>query len=152
MVGQRYAEALGDRQQLAGHLNEAKNQLAQFQQLAELHHNGDLALLVRAYKNNHDPSVVDTATIIEQLLIRISYLEQHLHNLLSPQYWLRLKSVLLDGDVAIMQRTAHLFKLAIPLELTALTTGLIIALTFMILASFAKWLLAKLANAKPEYN
>ncbi|GLX80480.1 hypothetical protein tinsulaeT_38200 [Thalassotalea insulae] len=119
-------------QRLSGHLNEAKLQLSQFKQLAEIHHNGNLAQLVSSFRENQDPTVMKTADIIEQLIVRVDYLEQHLTNILSPSYWIQIKSLIVEYDVAIMQQTAKLFKLAIPLEVTSLATGALLALLIII--------------------
>ncbi|WP_206485674.1 DUF2937 family protein [Thalassotalea sp. G2M2-11] len=139
-------------QRLSGHLNEANLQLAQFKQLAELHHQGNLHLLIRAYKQNSDPSVVDTATIIEQLVSRVNYLQQHLHNMLSPSYWQKIQQLVINGDVSIMEQTAKIFSLAIPLELTALATGAILALSVVLLKSLSIYLITRLFNADARVN
>ncbi len=130
-------------QQLSGHLSEAKLQLVQFQQLADLQHNGNLVKLINSFKANQDITVVETAKIIEQLIIRVNYLEQHLVDMLSPSYWLQIKTLLLEHDLAIVQQTATLFKLAIPLEINALATGVILALFIITLKALITLLIRR---------
>lgn len=129
-------------QQISGHLAEAKRHLSQFQTLADRHYQGNLNALIDAYQKNADPVIVDTAKIVKQLVVRIDYLHHHLAQLLDASYWQQIKTLIIDSDLATIEHTMKLFKLAIPLELHALATGAICALVFITL----KFMLVELLN------
>lgn len=125
-------------QQLSGHLHEATKQLNQFQSLADQHFQGSLAMMVKRYQANTDPVIVDTASIVEQLVLRVDYLTSHLTAFSNNDYLEKLQYFFLHVDLTIAKQTASYFKLAIPLELNALYTGLAIA--------FSGYLLKELFN------
>ena len=54
-------------QRLSGHLAEAENQLQQYQNLADLHFNGQLTQLVSRYQSNPDPAINEVAAIVSGL-------------------------------------------------------------------------------------
>ncbi|MEW6991474.1 DUF2937 family protein [Colwelliaceae bacterium 6441] len=119
-------------QRVSGHLNEAKQQLSQFQSLADLHYQGDITLLVKQYRLNNDPVIVDTATIIEQLMNRVDHLDNHLFHLLTNDYLSNLQQFLFHMDLSMVKATAQHFTLAIPLTINALSTGFVFALLTLI--------------------
>ncbi len=116
-------------QRLSGHLEEAKLQLSQFSALAQSHYQGDLVLMVKSYKANSDPVIVDTGKVIEQLVDRVNYLDNHFNTLFNNDYVSQIQYFILNADLQIMQQTAKIFTLAIPLEINALATGAIVAIT-----------------------
>lgn len=119
-------------QRLAGHLDEAKTQLKQFQQLADDHYQGSIQLLVKNYRENQDPVIVDTATVVEHLLTRVNLLNEHLHRLIDTPYLDKIKYFLLNVDLNIAQQTANIYTLAIPIEINALVTGAVLAFSSLV--------------------
>lgn len=115
-------------QRLSGHLNEAKLQLGHFQSLAEKHYQGDITLLITNYKQNTEQSIVDMATVIENLLARVDYLQTHYLALVDHEYLKQLKQFFTHADLLLVNQTAEHFTLAIPLEINALITGITLAL------------------------
>lgn len=120
-------------QRLSGHLNEAKLQLSQFDAIAQSHYQGDIALMVNSYKTNNDPVIVDTGIVIEQLVARVNYLENHFSSLFNNDYISQIQYFIFNADLQIMQQTAKIYSLAIPLEINALATGAIIAITGLLM-------------------
>jgi len=134
IVGVQFPEFINHYiQRLSGHLNEAKIQLDKFQTLADSHTAGDISLLVKRYQSNSDPIIIDSATVIEQLLARVDYLENHLSLLTQHDYLEQIKNFILDMDITLVKATAQHFSLAIPLEINALVTGVIFAFTGLLL-------------------
>lgn len=67
------------KQRLSGHLSEANLHLVQFQNIADQHYQGNLSAMVLKYQENSEPSIVNTAEIINQLISRVEYLQQQLN-------------------------------------------------------------------------
>jgi len=113
--------------QLSGQLTEAKLQLAQYETLAAKHYQGELSLLIKNYRANNDPVIVDTASVIEVLVRRVNYLDEHFTSIYNSQYLEQLLYFFMNLDLQIAQQTANLFQLSVPLEWNALITGFAIA-------------------------
>ena len=120
-------------QRLSGHLEESKQQLSNYQTLAEQYFNGEITLLIKRYKGNSDPMIVDSATVIEQLIQRTEYLTNHLTSLDTKDYFQQLTQFALNFDPQLLQKTAEYYQLAIPLHINALSTGAVIASLFVLI-------------------
>ncbi|WP_394173272.1 DUF2937 family protein [Thalassotalea litorea] len=116
------------KQRLAGHLDEAHLQLQSFQSIADKHHHGDISQLLVAYRNSGDPGVHASAELVLNLIDRIAWLTSHLNNLTQGDYLQQVYYFLTGMDSAIARATLHDFQLALPLQPSALATGLILAL------------------------
>jgi len=139
-------------QRISGHLSEAKLQLSQFQQLADNHYQGNLATLINQYKSNNDPAIADTATVVEQLISRINYLEAQFNSLFNVEYLNQLRYFVTNIDLVIAKQTTEQFKLAIPLDVNALTTGLIFAFLIMVFMIITGRFITTLKNRiTPDY-
>jgi len=123
-------------QRLSGHLEESKRQLINYQSLAEQHFDGNITLLIKQYKNNADPIIVDSANVIEQLIQRTNYLSSHLSSLKTDDYLQQLLQFATHFDQQLLIKTTEFYKLAIPLNLDALSTGAVIAFLFIIFNLF----------------
>lgn len=119
-------------QRLSGHLEESKKQLTNYQSLAEQYFDGNITLLIKQYKSNTDPIIVDTATVVEQLMQRTHYLSNHLNSINTEDYLQQLIHFASEFDPQLISKTAEFYKLAIPLNVNALSTGAVIALFFII--------------------
>jgi len=117
------------KQRLSGHLSEAKLHLVQFQNIADQHYQGDLSAMIVKYQANSEPSIVNTADIISQLISRVDYLQQQLTLITSETYIHQILNIMLHADRVIIRNTLLDFSIAIPLEVNALATGAIIAIT-----------------------
>jgi len=104
-------------QRLSGHLNEALLQLNAFQLIANHHFDGNLSLMIEKYTNNSEPSIKETGHLILSTSNRVSELQAHLF--------------LTEHDSSMIQATLQQFQLAIPLNLSALSTGTIFALIIL---------------------
>ncbi|MDG1751090.1 MAG: DUF2937 family protein [Thalassotalea sp.] len=119
-------------QRLSGHLEESKRQLINYQSIAEQYFDGNITLLIKQYKSNADPIIVDSANVIEQLMQRTNYLSTHLTSLNTDDYVQQLFQFARHFDQQLLTKTAEFYKLAIPLNINALATGAVIASLFII--------------------
>ncbi len=133
-------------QRLSGHLNEASFQLQKFQQIADLQFNGDMAQMITRYKTNSDEAIKQTGIIVEDMVIRIEGFEQQLAGLEHGQYITKFYHFLSNIDLEMANATVQHFQLAIPLELGAITTGVIFAFVVLILQSGLKFCALALTN------
>jgi len=120
-------------QRLSGHLDEAKFQLQQFQSIADLQFNGDLALLIERYKINSDHAIVQTGEIVNNMVIRVDTFELQLSQLQHHDYATQLYHFVQQLDLPMAKATLIDFQLAVPLEVGALSTGVIFAFTILLL-------------------
>jgi hypothetical protein len=119
-------------QRLAGHLNEAQLQLAQFEVIAQQHFDGNLITMITRYKNNSEASIISTGELIERLSTRVEYLNTHLEQINATDYLSRLYQFIWHLDKQIAAGTVESFSMAIPLELNALATGATLAIAALI--------------------
>lgn len=120
-------------QRLAGHLAEAQSQLAQFHVIAKQHFNGNLVTMISSYKNNSEPSIISSGELIERLSLRVEYLSEHFIQINQTDYLQRLYQFIWHMDKQMVADTAGQFSMAIPLELNAIATGAIIAISALVL-------------------
>ncbi|MGB1262608.1 MAG: DUF2937 family protein [Cognaticolwellia sp.] len=120
-------------QRLAGHLGEAKSQLAQFDLIADQHFDGNLITMITSYKGNSESSIISTGELIERLSRRVDYLSNHLEQITRSEYLNRVYQFIFNLDKQIASGTAESFSMAIPLELNAMATGATLAITALIL-------------------
>ncbi len=119
-------------QRLAGHLNEAQLQLAQFQDIAQQHFDGSLITMITRYKNNSEASIISTGELIERLSTRVEYLTTHLAQINTTDYVNSIYQFIWHLDKQIAAGTVENFSMAIPLELHAIATGATLAITALI--------------------
>jgi hypothetical protein len=138
---------------LSGHLTEAKSHLAQFQTIADQHYQGDLSAMVVKYQTNSEPSIVNTAEIINQLILRVEYLKLQLNAVMNNVYIEQVFDFILNADRTIIRDTLVDFSLTIPLELNALSTGVIIAIIGLLIKEISSYLF-KLFSKKvwPDFH
>lgn len=126
---------------LSGHLSEAKSHLAQFQTIADLHYQGDLSAMIMKYQANSEPSIVNTAEVISQLMQRVEYLHVQINAITNKVYTEQVFNFLLSGDKLIISDTLADFAMTIPLEQNALATGATIALLSLLMKELIVYLL-----------
>lgn len=136
-------------QQLSGHLNEAKQQLSQFQTLADQHYQGDITLLIKGYKSNGEQVIVETGTLVEQLLERVQLLTLQLEQLSQVDYLTTVFNFIKQVDITIARQTVEHFVLSIPLTSNALITGLVLAVGFLMFKELLNYLVARLLRKNP---
>lgn len=121
------------RQRLGGHLDEARNQLASYQLVAERNFDGNLQSLVEQYQASASSAFRDTGEIINELINRVNYLETLLTRLelssLPEKIW--LMSSHLDSEIA--QGTMQNFIPGMPMNFEAIACGLVVAIFVSIL-------------------
>jgi|GEM_PF-760486 len=118
---------------LSGHLSEAKLHLVQFQTIADQHYQGDLSAMIMKYQTNSEPSIVNTAEIINQLVLRVEYLQHQLNVITNNSYIEQLSNFIIYADRAIIRDTLIDFSIVIPLEINALTTGITFAIAGLLI-------------------
>jgi hypothetical protein len=132
---------------LSGHLAEAKSHLVQFQTIADQHYHGDLSAMVIKYQTNSEPSIINTAEVINQLISRVDYLQTQLSAVMNNAYTEQVINFILHADRKIIRDTLFDFSLTIPLELNALGTGATIAIVGLLLKEISSYIF-KLINKK----
>lgn len=120
-------------QRLSGHLNEALQQLDQFQLIANRHFQGRLADMIQKYSSNIEPSISETGALIVDTSNRVTSLQSHLVNIEQADYFKRLYAFITQYDLPMAQATLQQYKLAIPLDMLALLSGAILALCILII-------------------
>ena len=120
-------------QRLSGHLDEAKHHLAQFQHIADIQFQGNLQALIERYNANADSAIQQTGQLVDAMLKRIEAFELHITALHQPNYFDRTFAFISQLDLTLAQATYLDYQLAIPLELTAILTGVSFALLMIFL-------------------
>jgi len=138
---------------LSGHLSEAKSHLVQFQTIADQHYQGDLLAMVMKYQANSEPSIVNTAEVINQLIFRVDYLQLQLDAIINNEYIEQIFNFIVHADRAIIRDTLIDFSLTIPLEVNAISTGAVIAIVGLLLKELSNALF-KLLSKKlwPDFH
>ncbi len=116
------------RQRLAGHLDEARYQLSNYQHIADQHYQSDLLVLIKRYQANSDAGIRASGNLVVDLLDRIASLTQQVEHLLYSDYLTMIYYFLVDIDLAIAKATLVDYQLSMPLEVNAISTGLIAAI------------------------
>jgi len=120
-------------QRLSGHLNEALSQLSEHQLVADRHFDGSLKSMVEKYLTNSEPSIKETAVIINNISHRVTDLKSQLFNIQETEYIERLYYFITQFDSSMAEATLKQYQLAIPLNLPALLTGIILALSIILI-------------------
>jgi len=136
-------------QRLAGHLAEAKLQLAQFEVIAQQHFDGSLVTMVTRYKDNSEASIISTGELIERLSMRVDYLASHLEQITTADYLQSVYLFLWHLDKQIATGTAQQYAMAIPLELQAIATGATFAIALLLLKELTVFTIKRLCKPKP---
>ncbi|WP_170246376.1 DUF2937 family protein [Colwellia hornerae] len=131
---------------LSGHLSEANLHLVQFQNIADQHYQGNLSAMITKYQANSEPSIVNTAEIINQLVERVEYLQSQLSMIINDVYIEQIFNFIVYADRAIIKNTLTDFSLTIPLEINALSTGAVIAIVGLIAKEIVVSLIKLLAK------
>jgi hypothetical protein len=120
-------------QRLAGHLDEAKHQLQQFQIIADIQFNGNLNLMVARYQANTDTAIAQTGGVISAMNDRVISFSNQLSQLQNHDYTTSLYHFVRQIDLTMARATLDDFQLAVPIEVGALLTGAIFAVTILLL-------------------
>ena len=135
-------------QRLSGHLDEASHQLKQFQTIADMQFNGDLNLMVERYQDNTDTAIVQTGGVIGAMNERVTGFQFQLSQLENPDYTTQLYNFFCQIDLVMARATLNDFQLAIPIEIGALLTGAIFAITVLLLQASASATLKIILNKR----
>ena len=127
-------------QRLSGHLNEAISQLNEFKLIADRHFDGSLTTMINKYLINSEPSINETAKIIQNTTHRVSDLKDQLFNLQETEYVERVYYFITAFDESMAQATFQQYQLAIPLSLPAVISGALFALTVITLCHLIVYL------------
>lgn len=123
-------------QRIAGHLDEAKYQLNNYQLIADQHYQGDLLLMVNRYQINSDPGIRSSGDLIMNLIDRITYLSEQVEHLLHGDYFYKIFFFVKEIDFSIARATLTDYQLTVPLHFNAIVTGLVFAIVASLIAHF----------------
>ena len=141
-------------QRLAGHYEEAKENLSMYEQLAQVHFNGDINKLIETYQQSDVAAINETGHIVKQLVERVDYLYSLISQITVPDYLSQVQHLVLYSDKSIAQQTLIDFKMAIPLTMESLVTGASFAVLISIVFYLFNTLMGKIfrRNHGREYN
>lgn len=131
-------------QRLAGHYEEAKANLAMYEQLAQAHFNGDITKLIETYQQSDVAAINETGHIVQQLVERVDYLYSLISQITVPDYITQAQHLALYSDKSIAQQTLADFKMSIPLTMESLVTGACFAVLISILFYLFNTLIGKI--------
>ena len=117
---------------LQGHFAEAKQQLAQFQALADQYFSGDLKALIAQHKNSTETVFRDEALLIEGSEQRVQYLQQQIDNLQQP-IWYRLCVLPQQIQQPIFQEAWSGYQANLVLNQQAIIVGVSVAVLLMLI-------------------
>ena len=123
-------------QRLAGHLDEAKYQLGNYQVIADQHYQGDLLLLIKRYQSNSDAGIRASGNVVLDLVERITNLSDQVAHLLTSDYLTMIYYFSADIELPIARATLRDYQLSMPLEMNAIVTGLVFAVFASIIVHF----------------
>lgn len=121
-------------QRLSGHLDEAQYQLSNYQGIADQHYQGDLLLLIKRYQTNSEPGIRASGNLVMDLVERVSTLSEQVNQLVSTDYLTMLYYFVANIDLDIAKATLYDYKLSIPIEVTAISTGVVVAIVASMIA------------------
>lgn len=137
-------------QRLSGHLHEASYQLGQFEVIADSQYRGNLAALIANYQHHSDSAVVQTGNLIANLVTRVERYQQQIDHLQQEDYLHRLYYFFKELNLDMANATLRDYTLAIPLEMPALVTGLVLAIIMMLVTGMLVKSCASLFTTKPK--
>lgn len=131
---------------LQGHFAEAKQQLAQYQTLADQYFSGDLQTLVKHHKNSAERVFRDEAVLIDNSHKRVQYLQQQIDNLTQP-IWYRLGLLPQQIQQPIFQEAWKGYQANILLNQQAIIVGVSVAVLLMLTLELTLFILKRLIYA-----
>jgi len=141
-------------QRLSGHLNEALQQLTQFQLIADRHFEGNLVEMIDKYSLNSEPSISETGSLIVDTVDRVNSLQTQLVSLEQADYFKRLYAFMTEYDLPMAQATLEQYQLAVPLDFMSLLSGAVLALGLLIIIhsiiGSIKFMASKIINKTPR--
>lgn len=113
------------RQRLGGRLDQAREQLADWQALADRLHGGDLSALIAHHRQSGDATFVQEAVLIETVQIEVAALEDAV-SAIQGGSWEQLAGMLGHLRMADLQATLALFDPAFPLTPQGISFALLL--------------------------
>ena len=121
-------------QRLSGHLDEAKYQLNNYQVIADQHYQGDLFLLIKRYQTNNEPGIRASGNLIMDLVDRVTALSEQVSQLVNNDYLTMIYYFVVNVDLSIAKATLYDYQLSVPIEVTAISTGIVVAIVASMIA------------------
>ena len=122
------------RQRLGGRLDQATQDLALFQEIANRNHGGDLQKLIQHHLKSSDMTFRDEGVAIQKMVDTVAYLRESLQAL-STNLWGQLQHLVTRGDADLAKATWDAFVPAMSLTgeslLFAFAVGVAIWLLFL---------------------
>jgi hypothetical protein len=128
---------------LQGHFAEAKQQLAQYQLLAEQYFSGDLQKLVSHHQSSTENVFRDEALLIDNSRKRVQYLQHQIDNLSQP-IWYRLGLLSQQVKQPIFQEAWQGYQANIVLNQQAIIVGVSVAVLIMLILELTLFILQRL--------
>ena len=116
-------------QHISGRLAEAKIELKNFEAIANIQFSGELNQLIQHFLKNTDSTIQATGQLIVDLINRVENYQTQLDALTHENYFYNIKGFIIYFDPSIAKETAMHYVPNIPLSISAISTGLVVALT-----------------------
>lgn len=112
-------------QHLAGYYNAQQDQLKQYKAIATLNYDGHLNTLIANFKANSSPEIQQVGRQVATLKASVKSLRKDVETLSTGDYPTQLYFLATSIDVKLAQSTLQMLKPGIPLNQSALITGVL---------------------------
>ncbi len=132
------------RQRVGGRLDQARENLEQFQQIANKFHNGSITELIKKHLSSADPTFNEEGLVIKKLVEKTNYLLES-YNSLDTNLINQIKYLIFNIDMEIASATWSIYKpgliLTVEEIICALVFGFLFSFVFYLFALFFKKIL-----------
>lgn len=120
-------------QRIGGYADSQKNQIADYQQLANLHFNGDLQAYIERLRQNSDPAIAASAEQIDNFTHHHQGIIRELQVYENKQLWYTIPYFISHFRVNLVKGTAANFTPGLPINLWSWLYGLIGGILFSLI-------------------
>ncbi len=114
------------------HFVEASEDLSGFQKIADLFHNGDIQALIEKHDQSRDPTFKAEALPIKKIYDRKVRFEKEIEAL-HTSFVGKVVHIVTAGDMAIINETYSNYSANLPLNVNAIGSGLLTAVTLCVM-------------------
>ncbi len=134
-------------QRLSAHLNEVDANLSGFQKIADRRHNGSLQQLLEHHRQSSDATFQDEALAIDAMVQRRAFLmgEQQAMTTSLPG---KVTHLLGQPRSPLIRDTLDQYSVSVPLNKTALSSGLILVMLVLFVVEGIKFSMSRLARRR----
>lgn len=120
-------------QRIGGYVDSQKNQIAEYQTLADRHFNGDLKAYINRLRDNQDPVIAESAQQIDDFINHSDALANEAVIYESKPLWYTIPYFITHFRVELVKGTARNFTPGLPINLWSWLYGLIGGILFSLI-------------------